>query len=272
MSGDTLSPDPVMRPLAVVTGGSSGIGYAFVKELAGAGYDVIAVARHVEPLEALQTPLLTTTGARLTPLRLDLAVPDSHPALVEAVRAEGRPLALLVNNAGFGTLQAFADAPLEEQVAMLDVNLRAAFVLTRLFLPDLIATKGGIINTASLSAFSPLPYMSTYSATKAFLVSFSRTLHAELKPKGVTVTAVCPGYTRTAFHDRAGVSAVKVPWIVPAQSADQVARQGFAAYQRGKAVVVTGWPNKIAAALSGVLHPVMALVGREANRRVNPDA
>ena len=258
------------RPLALVTGASTGIGYAFVKLLAQEGYDVIAVARSIEPLLALKEPLEALCGAALFPLSLDLTSPEAAQELSAKVADQGRGLSLLINNAGFGTIGAFEAMERQDQLSMIDLNLRIVTELTHVFLPQLLQTKGGIINVASLSAFAPMPYMAVYGATKSYLLTFSKMLHHEVKPKGVIVTALCPGYTQSAFHERAGVSKVKLPRVLPKETADSVAQKGFQAWKKGRVVIVPGLVNKLTALLATPLAPLMRFVGKEADKRINP--
>lgn len=232
------------RPLALVTGASTGIGYAFVKLLAQEGYDIIAVARHTEPLEILKEPLADLCGARLFPLSLDLTESGAAERLQLAVSEQGCGLELLINNAGFGTIGAFAERVTQEQLSMIDLNLRVVAELSHAFLPELLDAKGGIINVSSLSAFAPMPYMTVYGASKSFVLTFSKMLHHELKPKGICVTALCPGYTESAFHDRAGVSKIKLPSLLPKQTADTVARAGFLAWKKVAPLWCQDWPTK----------------------------
>lgn len=261
------------RPLALVTGASTGIGHAFVALLAREGYDILAVARSREAMEEHGVELSAACGAHLTALALDLTVEGATDRVEEAVKADGRPLSLLVNNAGFGLLGAFQEKARADQLGMIDLNNRVVVDLTHRMLPDLILTRGGVINVASLSAFMPMPYLTIYSATKAFMKVFTKMLAVEMSGKGVRVTAVCPGYTTTRFHARAGVDQVAVPGFVPKQSSEAVAAEGYRGWQRGKSVVVTGWANKLTAWTAWSLQPAFNLVGRIADSRVNgPDA
>jgi hypothetical protein len=255
------------RPLALVTGASTGIGRAFVELLAGEGHDIIAVARSKEPMEAHGAELAQTCGASVTTLALDLTRDGAAEAVEEAVRRDGRPLCLLVNNAGYGVLGAFADKPRLEELGMMTLNNHVLVDLTHRFLPDLIRTRGGIINIASLAAWMPMPYLSVYSATKAFVKVFSKMLALEVKDKGVRVCAVCPGYTKTPFLERAGVDKVEIPRFVPMQTPQAVAAEGYGGWKRGRRVVITGRANRLTAYMAWGLQPVFNLIGRIADRR-----
>lgn len=257
------------RPLALVTGASTGIGRAFVALLARDGYDIIAVARSREPMEAQGVELARDHGASLTALVLDLTAPEATDKVYEAVECDGRRLSLLVNNAGFGVLGAFDAKPRADALGMVTLNTSVVVDLTHRFLPDLVATRGGVINVASLSAYMPMPWLTVYSATKSFVKIFTKMLAVEISAKGVRITAVCPGYTKTQFHARTGVDKVSVPGFVPMQSPEAVAAQGYRGWQRGKVIVVTGWANKLTACTAWLLQPVFNLIGRVANQRVN---
>jgi uncharacterized protein len=257
------------RPLALVTGASSGIGQAFVDLLASKGYDVVAVARTLAPIEDQAARLKADHGASIFAVGLDLTQPDAAESLVGRVKSTGKPLQLLINNAGFGVVGAFADLDRREQLAMIDLNARVVADLIHVFLPDLKTTRGGIINVASLSALMPMPYMAIYGATKSFVLTFSKLLRKELKSDGVRVTALCPGYTSSAFHKRAGVDKISLPKLLPKQTSKEVAERGYRAWSRGRAVVVTGVFNKLSAIMAKPLQPVMNLVGKEASKRIN---
>ena len=173
-----------------------------------------------------------------------------------------------VLSAGFGVVGAFHEAEVSDQIGMIDLNVRALAELTHLFLPELIVRRGGILNVASLSAFVPMPTMAIYGATKAFVLSFSKMLHDEVAPLGVRVTALCPGYTPTGFLARAGMGQVAVPKWVPGHSSEQVARIGLAGYDKGRAVVIVGFSNKLSALLARWLRPLMRLASKELSRRL----
>jgi short-subunit dehydrogenase len=257
------------RPLALVTGASSGIGHAFVELLAADGYDVITVARSMAPMREHAAALKAAHGAEVYPLALDLTSAGAVDEMRQQASALGRPVSLLVNNAGFGVLGAFAEKSHQDGVGMVELNTRALVDVTHAFLPDLLETRGGLINVASLSAYMPMPWMSVYSASKAFALTFTRMLRVELKPQGVTVTALCPGYTTSAFHIRAGVDKVDLPAMMPMQSPQTVAEAGYRAWQSGRGVVVPGIANKLAALTARFIQPLINLLGAEANRRVN---
>ncbi len=240
---------PSEKRTALITGASSGIGAVFARRLAERGYDVTLVARRVERLAALAEELRAEHGVAAEALAADLAT-DEGVARVEARIIDCDTLDLLVNNAGFGTVGRFADLPLKGQLDMVHVHVLATMRLTRAALPRMIARgAGGIVNVSSVSAWWPTAGTATYAATKAFLNAFSEALHAELAGTGVTVQALCPGFTRTEFHDAPAFSKfdrAQIPdflWM----TADAVVRASLEALARGSVIVVPGLTNRILA-------------------------
>ena len=204
--------------VALITGASSGIGAEYARQLARAGYDLILVARRRERLESLAEALRTEHGVMVEVLPADLSLPE------EAARVAARIVSLpaldfLINNAGFGRSGDFAGSDLEGQLAMAHVHVDATLRLTRAALPGMLARgRGAVVNVASVMAFYPLPGSATYVATKSALVGFTRSLHTELQGTGVRVQALCPGFTRTEFHDAANMAIRQAPgfaWLSP---------------------------------------------------------
>lgn len=236
------------RPLAVVTGASAGLGVTFARALAARGFDLVIVARRRDRLEGVARDL-AAQGAAVTVSQHDLGEPGEVDALVRELRAGGRPVAMLVNNAGFGRYSQLTgiDTPTIRQ--MLHVNVEAPMILARELGADMHAGKGGsIINVASTASFQPVPFFSVYAATKAAVLSISESLHLELKPK-VRVIAVCPGFTKTEFHDAAGGLAnhlMRFPAMDPAKVVDATLR----GLNRGRAIVIPGVMNKMQVLLS----------------------
>jgi short-subunit dehydrogenase len=244
------APKAASQPrLAVVTGASSGIGLAFAQRLAARGYDLLLVARRGERLAALAADLRRDHGIAAEPLTADL----SRTAEVEALAAhlaEQDGVRVLVNNAGFGTWGTFVETDLSRHLAMIEVHVGASVRLCHAVLPGMIARRGGaIVNVSSIGAFAASPQNVTYCATKAFLVLFSEGLHAELRGTGVRVQALCPGFTRTDFHDTpdyAPFDKAQVPapfWL----SADDVVTASFRALRRDEAVCVPGLMYRVIA-------------------------
>ncbi len=253
-------------PVALVTGASSGIGAAFAKRLAAEGSDLVVVARRQDRLEALAAELTAASGVRVETLPADLTVPLELAAVEARLRDPDRPVDLLVNNAGAGGHGAFASLPVDDVEAMVRLNLLAPVRLTSAALPGMVARgSGGIVNVSSISGEQPIPFVATYSATKAFLTSLSESLHDELRDTGVTVTAVLPGFTRSEFHDRADMGrSIPGPfWI----TSDAVAKAALAAVARGQAICVPKFGYRVLVGLSrhaprGLVRRVAGMVGR----------
>ncbi|HZI13061.1 MAG TPA: SDR family oxidoreductase [Myxococcus sp.] len=237
------------RQTALITGASSGIGLDFAWLFAEAGHDLVLVARGEEKLQALAKEVEAKHGVRAVALPADLADPAAPARLVEALKARGLQVDVLVNNAGFGGYGAFVQADAEEQQRMIQVNVLALTVLTRLLLPDMVARKTGrVLNVASTAAFQPGPLMAVYYATKAYVLSFSEALGNELEGTGVTVTCLCPGPTKTGFQGRAKMEESKLVKGKEMMDSRTVARAGLEALVRGQAVVIPGFMNKMLAA------------------------
>lgn len=240
---------------ALVTGASSGIGAAFAEALARSGSDLVLVARSEDKLRALRTRLAHETGRRIEVVVHDLSLPGSGATLRAAVDAFGLAVDLLVNNAGFGTTGAFVNVDAAREAEMIALNCAAVVDLSHAFLPAMLAAKrGAIVNIASSAAFQPMPYMSVYAATKAFVYSFGDGLWAECRGRGVHVMSVCPGPVDTAFFEATGAHGLRkqVPPGLMATAEEVVAAslRGLNARER---VVVPGAMMKLSAAASGLL-------------------
>jgi len=230
---------------AVITGASSGIGAELARVFAERGYSLVISARRHERLEALAEEIQTAYRVPVEVMALDLEDREAPQDLAEMLLERGIQVHTLVNNAGFGLRGNFATLPFERQIAMIDLNVTALTALCRLMLPGMLERgRGGILNVASTSAFQPGPHMAVYYATKAFVLSLSEALHEEAKPRGVTVTALCPGSTETEFSATADVEYSRTlrPSIMPAA---EVARIGVEGYEAGKAIVVPGGANRL---------------------------
>ncbi len=240
-------------PTALVTGASAGIGDEFSRQLAARGCNLVLVARDVSRLEALAADLrrehgrsvevlpanLTHAGERAT-VEVRLATPASEQA----------PVDLLVNNAGFGTGGPFHELPVDREELMIELNVVALVRLAHAALGPMVRRRfGAIVNVSSLGGYSPVPQLATYSATKAFVNSFSQSLRGECRTTGVSVMAVCPGYTRTEFQERSGYSGTNVPEALW-QTAQQVVTRALADLDRNRAVSIPGVQNKIGAVLT----------------------
>lgn len=235
------------RKTVLVTGASSGIGKALAENFARDGYDVVLSARSADKMTAHAADLQQRYGITVHVVVADLEAGDGANRLFAEVRNLGIALDALANNAGYGQFGEFKDSPLMPELAMMQVNMNAVVVLTKLFMPDLIARRGKIINTASTAAFQPGPYMAVYYATKAFVLSFSEAIAAELAGAGVTVTALCPGPTASGFQDRADMHASGLVRGKKLPSSEEVAAAGYRAMQRGQRVYIPGVMNWIMA-------------------------
>ncbi len=232
---------------ALITGASSGLGEGFARALAAERQALILTARRADRLEALRAELVAKHGVAVEVIATDLAAPDGPAAVMRAVTARGLTIDTLINNAGFGTRGAFAEADAATQIGMVDLNCRALVALAHAVLPGMVALgRGGILNIASTAAFQPGPWMATYYASKAFVLSFSEALHEEVRGTGVHVAALCPGPTRTEFAALAGMSDMAL-FERLAGDADAVVRDGLAALKANRAVKVSGAANAIGA-------------------------
>lgn len=232
------------RPIALITGASSGIGRGFAERLARDGYDVVIVARREDALRELASAV-ESDGGRAEVFAADLCTDEGVSAVEQRIAAGD--IDLLVNNAGFGTNGEFALLPLARELEEIDLNMRALARLCHAALrPMYERGAGAIINVASTGGFQPVPYMATYAATKAFVLHFSEALHEESARHGVTVTCLCPGPVRTGFQEAAALDASKMPgvgWL----EIDAVVDSGLRALRRGRAIAIPGALNRATA-------------------------
>jgi uncharacterized protein len=237
---------------ALITGASSGIGQAFARGLKARGERLVLVARRRERLLALAAELGEDPASVLV---ADLARPEAAQEISAEVARRGLEIDLLVNNAGLGHTARFHEETSDRIVSMLDVNVRAVVDLTRAFLPAMVERgRGRIINVASNAAFQPVPFLTIYAATKAFVLSFSEGLSTELEGTGVTVQALCPGLTRTEFLEIAETHTQGLLVNrIPAMTAEEVVRVSLKALDRGQVRVVPGVSNRALAAVQGLL-------------------
>ena len=237
-----------MEKNALITGATAGIGYEFAELLASKGHALALVARDQARLAERAGSLEARHKTRVITLAKDLSDPASAPDIFRDLQRRNFPVSVLINNAGFGVYGLFAETDLARELEMLQVNMASLVQLTKLFLkPMLDRHEGRILNVASTASFQPGPRLSLYSASKAFVLSFSCALALELKGSGVTVTALCPGGTRTEFQRRAGMEHMSALRPMTARS---VAEIGYEAMLKGRPVVVAGWKNKLMVAVS----------------------
>lgn len=225
----------------LITGASTGIGAAFARKLAARGRNVLLVARSEDKLIALCNELGRLTSIRAQYLALDLRDPDAGAQLFEETKKRELEIDMLINNAGFGSMGDFAKLDLDAELEMIQLNVRAVVDLSHRFLGPMRARKRGtIINVASTAGFQGVPYMATYAATKAFVLSFSEALAEENRLHGIHVMALCPGVTETNFFE---ASKIDRPPMRTVQTAEEVVDTALRGLARQKTVVISGWTN-----------------------------
>jgi uncharacterized protein len=260
------------RKLALVTGASAGIGQAFARILASHGYDLALTARRADRLEALADEIQLRYGVETLTVAADLAEPEAPGQILDHLTAHGRTADALVNNAGYGLPGGYGDTLWADQAKFIQVMITAPSELAHRVLPGMVQRRfGRIVNVASLAGLIPAAAGHTlYAASKAYLVRFSQSLHLEALNDGVHVTALCPGFTYSEFHDVNGTRALtqgSTPewlWL----GADEVAAAGYEAVEANRAVCVPGAPNKAIAAIAKALPDewAMALVASQGSR------
>ncbi|MWV48750.1 SDR family NAD(P)-dependent oxidoreductase [Rathayibacter sp. VKM Ac-2803] len=244
---------PHHRPLAVVTGASSGLGREFALRYAERGHDIVVVARRRDRLEALAADVRERFGAAVSVVTADLADPAAPSAIVETLRAQGLRADVLVNCAGFGTAGPFAEEDPARLADEIVVDVLAPALLARLLLPDLLASpRGTLLMVSSTASFQPLPGAAAYAACKAFVTSLTAAIWQETRGSGLRVLALCPGPTETEFFEAAGSDSFKVGSV---DTVDEVVDAAFRHLDRGTGPVLTvGLGNRIRA-LGATLAP-----------------
>jgi len=273
--GDVISyraamtlPAPAADRTAVVTGASSGIGEEIARELARRGHGVTLVARRADKLQALATEL-GASGVRAEVLAADLSDRSVRAELLERVTDLGLTPDILVNNAGLSTLGPVAASDPEAEIDMIELDVVAVADLCSRFLPGMVSRgRGGVLNVASTAAFQPLPGQAGYGASKAFVLSYTRSLGGELRGTGVTATALCPGPVKTEFLETAGFGAADAEGAIPAfmwETPEAVARCGVEGLDKGRPVAIPGQANRVTAMFAH-LTPKQLLVPLLASR------
>lgn len=225
----------------LITGASSGIGAAFARKLAARGHNLLLVARSEDKLVTLCSELGRIKSIRAQYVAMDISEPDAPARLLAETQKRALEIDLLINNAGFGSMGDFAKLDITTELKMIDLNVRALVELTHLFLAPMRERKSGsIINVASTAGFQPVPFMATYAATKAFVLTFTEALWEENRPHGVKVMALCPGVTDTNFFE---ASRMQRPPARTSQTPDQVVDSALRGLKRGKSSVISGWTN-----------------------------
>jgi hypothetical protein len=225
----------------LITGASSGIGEAFARKLAQQGDNVLLVARTESKLASLCNELGRASDVNAQYVAMDLTDKDAPAKLFEEAKLRGLQVEMLINNAGFGSMGDFLHQDLEKELRMIDLNIKALVGLTYYFLiPMRERGHGAIINVASTAGFQPVPYMTTYAATKAFVLSFSDALWEENRAYGIKVMALCPGVTDTNFFV---ASEMDHPPMRVSQSPEQVVETALKGLKRGRGHIISGWTN-----------------------------
>ena len=259
-------PTPAPDRTCLVTGASSGIGAELARQLAARGHGVTLVARREERLRTLADELSAAHGIRAEVISADLSDADARTELVDTIGGRGLVVDVLVNNAGFSTIGPVARVDPDREIGMIRTNVEAVAHLCALVVGGMVdRRRGAVLNVASTAAFQPLPGQAGYAATKAFVRSYSQALAAEVKPHGVTVTALCPGPVRTEFADAAGFedggegALPEFMWV----DAAEVATCGLEGLERGRSIAIPGAPNRVVAGIAhltprAMLLPVLA--------------
>jgi uncharacterized protein len=254
---------PFDRPLAVVTGASSGIGYELAKQFAQRGFDLVVTATGSSIHEAAST--LRAMGAMVETVEADLATYDGVELLYQRIQSMSRPVEAIAINAGIGVGGPFIQTDLESELKLIQLNISSAIHLAKRVVPEMVQRGSGkILFTSSIAALMPGPFEAVYAASKAFIHSFAEALRNELKDTGVTVTALMPGPTSTNFFHRAGMDDTTVGSSKKDDPAE-VAKQGFDAMMAGKDDIIAGsWQTKLQGNISKVLPaPVSAVFHRQ---------
>jgi short-subunit dehydrogenase len=257
------------RRTALVTGASAGIGAAFARHLAEKNYDLVLVARRADRLQALATELHRDHGVRAEVVAADLSDSTAPAAIIDRARELAMPIDVLVNNAGLSAHTKFSDTPWESVAAELQIMVTAVTELTHRVIPGMKERQfGRIVNLSSIAAVSPPGEGLLYTGIKSYVLNMSQSLDMELKPHGIHVTALCPGFTHSEFHDVMGTrdAADRLPGFLW-QQPDAVVREGWDAVTAGKPVCIPGLVNKVSAA---IMRPIPGRIGYYLGRTLNP--
>lgn len=235
-----------MKPFALITGASDGIGLELAHLHAAGGGNLIVVARNTAKLEALKQTLEKQHGVSVHIITQDLSLPNAATQLYNTVNSLGYKVDILINNAGFGDYGFFTETSAEKEEMMIQLNITTLTQLCKLFINDMkLRGAGRIMNVASTGAFQPAPFMAVYCATKAYVLSFTEAVNNELKGTGISMTALCPGPTTTGFEKAAAMGESKLFKGPQVASAKSVAKYGYNAMMNRKTVAVHGWMNRL---------------------------
>jgi len=235
-----------MTKTALITGASNGIGLELAWVHARQGDNLVLVARNKMKLDELKTEIEKKHKVNVHTIGKDLSLKDAALNIFNELKKASIKIDYLINNAGFGHLGAFAGNSWEKEGQMIELNITALTQFTKLFLPAMLERGSGrIMNVGSVASFMPGPFMAVYYATKAYVLSFSEALNAEVRSKGVTVTALCPGPTASGFQDAADMKGIKMLETFKMPSSKTVAEYGYKAMMKGKAVAIHGTLNRL---------------------------
>ncbi|MCF6095023.1 SDR family oxidoreductase [Microaerobacter geothermalis] len=238
-----------MSKTALITGASSGIGKELANLFAKDGQDLVLVARKEDQLRQLAKELTSRYPINIKVMGKDLKDPSTPQQIYDELKQENIQIDFLINNAGHGLYGEFIKTDVNEEISMIDVNMKALTLLTKFFLPGMVQRQqGGVLNVASTAAFQPGPLMAVYYATKAYVLSFTEALENELKGTGVKVTALCPGPTKTGFSQRANLGESKL-FQSGVMNVQEVAQIGYQGFMQGKSIVIPGMKNRLLAFL-----------------------
>ena len=234
----------IFKPVTVITGASVGIGAELARVFARNGHEVALVARREKEMVLLATEIAVSAKYRPHVIPVDLQRSDAPARIAHELLGRGLEPAIVVNNAGFGLHGSAAELDRGEQLAMIDLNIRALTDLSLRWMDGIVRHKGGILNVASVAGFLPGPGMAVYYASKAYVLSFTEALSRDLAPLGVRVTALCPGPVKTEFQMRAGLETKPPPRLLGCTAAE-VAQAGYDGFMAGKRLVIPGFANKV---------------------------
>jgi len=258
-----------MKPVTLITGASAGIGMALARVFAENGHELVLAARREDRLNALAAEIAAAGHKRPSVVAVDLQSESAIASLAAVLAARDQEIGNVVNNAGFGLAGRAAKLDRAQQLAMIDLNVRALSELSLYFIESLERNRGGVLNVASVAAFIPGPNMAVYYATKAYVLSFSEALHYELASRGIRVTALCPGPVPTEFQARAGFT-IDGALNAFTLSAERVARIGYDGFMRGQRVVIAGTANRLMVALLKLVpHGLLMPIANRGMRRGN---
>jgi uncharacterized protein len=247
------------QQFALVTGGTSGIGYELVKLLANDGYNLVIVARTESDLQRVSTEIGQHYGVEVRTIAKDLFDRENAFAVYNEVAAQNIKIDILINDAGHGNYGEFIDTDIRKELAIIDLNVSSLVILTKLFLKDMVAKGDGkILNLSSIASKAPGPWQSVYHGTKAFVQSFTEAIRSEIKETGITITALLPGATDTDFFRKANMLDSKIVKEGKLYSAEDVAKDGYKALMNGDDMIVSGFMNKVQVGMANVTPDAMA--------------